>query len=111
MGHETGSRDFETRHEREYEKLRAGRDLNPADEAILRTFAGLVVRVHEARKELEFDGAVMSTEKGLVTHPAVDVEIKASAEMRGWVQRRPDLFGEQENKTATIRKFRAPNVA
>ena len=39
-------------------------------------------------------------------HPATEVEARCSAELRGWVRSRPDLFGEQKSSGPSgLRKF------
>ncbi|MDO5534152.1 MAG: P27 family phage terminase small subunit [Propionibacteriaceae bacterium] len=75
-------------------ELSAGRELSPFDEEAVRAFAGQVLRLREAQGRLESEGMIVGDSKGLpVEHPALGIERAASAEMRQWVARRPDLFG------------------
>lgn len=53
-----------------------------------------VVRMRDAQHRVDSEGLVVADEKGRpVRHPALDIELAASAECRAWVARRPDLFG------------------
>lgn len=78
----------------EVEALTQGRELSAVDVIAVEAFAGLSLRARDARAELEASGVLESTESGgTIAHPAADVERRASAELRGWVKDRPDLFG------------------
>ncbi|GAC71018.1 hypothetical protein GS4_47_00080 [Gordonia soli NBRC 108243] len=64
------------------------------DRAAITAFAGQVRRAESARDRIDTDGVVVEKANGdLVAHPAVEIERSASREIRGWVERRPDLFG------------------
>ena len=81
----------------EVEALRAGRDLNHFDLAAVETVAGLILRVREAQEAIQREGTIVDDGKGFpVEHPALVIEKRASQEIRGWVQQRPDLFGQQK---------------
>ncbi|WP_151530540.1 MULTISPECIES: P27 family phage terminase small subunit [Corynebacterium] len=81
----------------EFERIRAGRDLNAFDESVVSAVAALVIRLREAQETLAREGAIVDDGKGSpVEHPALQIEKRASAELRGWVKDRPDLFGEQK---------------
>lgn len=89
----------------EVNRLMAGRSLNDFDSEAVKTVAGLVLRIREARAVLDAEGVVTSTDKGVaMEHPAAKVERMASAEIRGWVKDRPDLFGER-GKTSSDDSF------
>ena len=77
-------------------RLSRGRVLDGFDCEAVETVADLIARVREARAIVADEGIVTARPSGeLVEHPAVKVERMASAEIRGWVKDRPDLFGEQ----------------
>ncbi|WP_288833684.1 P27 family phage terminase small subunit [uncultured Corynebacterium sp.] len=77
-------------------RLSRGRKLDGFDREAVETVADLIVRVREARAIVADEGVVVARPSGeLMEHPAVKVERMASAEIRGWVKDRPDLFGEQ----------------
>ncbi|WKD60910.1 hypothetical protein CCICO_04365 [Corynebacterium ciconiae DSM 44920] len=80
----------------EYERLRGGRDLNPVDVSAVLAVAGLSLRVKDAQRMIAAEGIMLERSDGMVEHPALMVEKRASAEIRGWVKDRPDLFGEQK---------------
>ena len=64
------------------------------DRAAIVAFAGQVRRAEAARVRIDADGVVVEKANGdLMAHPAVEIERSASREIRGWVERRPDLFG------------------
>lgn len=68
--------------------------LRPADVAAVEAFSAQVRRAEEARRRIDKEGIIVEDSKGFaVVHPALEVERAASREMRGWVDRRPDLFG------------------
>lgn len=74
--------------------LADGRELNEFDSRAVAIVAQLIGRVREAREIIAAEGAVVNKGSGEpVEHPAVKVERMASAEIRGWVKERPDLFG------------------
>lgn len=78
--------------------LSAERVVVGADIAALEAFCALVARMRDARARVDREGLVVADAKGLpVRHPALDIELAASAECRAWVARRPDLFGARES--------------
>ena len=89
----------------EVERLAAGRTLTAVDRAAVNAVAGLTMRVAEARRVLEAEGITVDVRGELKEHPAVGVEKKCSQEIRGWVEQRPDLFGQQKVSTPARRKF------
>ncbi|TQE43583.1 terminase [Corynebacterium phoceense] len=81
----------------EAERIRAGRELSEFDLSVVETVAGLTLRLQDAREAIEREGTIIDDGKGFpVEHPALMIEKRASAELRGWVKDRPDLFGEQK---------------
>ena len=73
-------------------------DLNPSsefDRAVVATVAGLLARVDEARADISARGVVVDGRE----NPACLIERAASAELRGWVKERPDLFGPRLQKS------------
>lgn len=89
----------------EVERLAAGRPLTEVDKSAVEAVAGLTMRVAEARRVLEAEGITIEVRGELKEHPAVGVEKKCSQEIRGWVEQRPDLFGQQKVSAPTRRKF------
>lgn len=91
------------------EKALAGdRALNEFDERAVQIVSQLIVRVRQARLIIADEGPVAAKESGeSIEHPAVKVERMASAEIRGWVKERPDLFGARSNGEARESKPRA----
>ena len=83
--------------------LNGGRELNEFDARAVAIVAQLIQRVREARAIIAEEGPVAAKGSGEpIEHPAVKVERMASAEIRGWVKERPDLFGAQEeDKTSS----------
>ncbi|MGV0327316.1 P27 family phage terminase small subunit [Corynebacterium confusum] len=78
------------------ERLSDGRQLTAFDQDAVATVAGLLERVAQARSIIAAEGPVAAKESGEpIEHPAVKVERMASAEIRGWVKERPDLFGKR----------------
>ena len=59
------------------------------DDVALGVVRELERRLEEARGVIAAEGVVLDGRP----HPAVEVEAKCSAELRGWVRARPDLFG------------------
>lgn len=87
------------------ERLGDGRDLSPFDEEAVATVAGLVRRVRDARARIDAEGTIIDDGKGFpIEHPALLIEKRASAELRGWVKDRPDLFGEKKVKQERKRR-------
>lgn len=77
-----------------------GADLNPSsefDRAVVATVAGLLARVDEARADISARGVVVYGRE----NPACLTERTASAELRGWVKERPDLFGPRVQSQAS----------
>ena len=89
----------------EVERLAAGRQLTAVDMSAVEAVAGLTMRVAEARRVLEAEGITIEVRGELKEHPAVGVEKKCSQEIRGWVEQRPDLFGQQKVSAPARRKF------
>ena len=79
------------------EKALAGdRALNEFDARAVQIVSQLIARVRQARLIIAAEGPVAAKESGEpIEHPAVKVERMASAEIRGWVKERPDLFGQR----------------
>lgn len=85
----------------EVERLRDGRDLSPFDLSVMQTVAGLNLRLIDARARIEAEGTIIEDSHGFpVEHPALAIEKRVSAEIRGWVDKRPDLFGAPKRKPA-----------
>lgn len=83
----------------EYDRLCSGRDLSEFDQSVVETVAGLTLRLKDAREAIEREGTIIDDGKGFpVEHPALLIEKRASAELRGWVKDRPDLFGGEANE-------------
>ncbi|MDT9411319.1 terminase [Corynebacterium rouxii] len=83
----------------EFERLCGGRDLNAFDREAVMAVAGLTVKVRDARDAVEREGLIIDDGRGFpVEHPALVIEKRCSAEIRGWVKDRPDLFGERKQK-------------
>ena len=97
--------DHDDRFAAEVERLAAGRPLTPVDKSAVEAVAGLTMRVAEARRVLEAEGITVDVRGELKEHPAVGVEKKCSQEIRGWVEQRPDLFGQQKVSAPARRKF------
>lgn len=97
--------DRDDRFAAEVERLAAGRPLAEVDKSAVEAVAGLTMRVAEARRVLEAEGITIEVRGELKEHPAVGVEKKCSQEIRGWVEQRPDLFGQQKASAPTRRKF------
>lgn len=90
----------------EVERLADGRVLSPADRSAVEAVAGLTMRVVQARRVLEVEGITVEDASGVLKeHPAVGVEKKASQEIRGWVDQRPDLFGQAKTGSPGRRRF------
>lgn len=78
--------------------LADGRELNEFDARAVAIVAQLIGRVREARMIIADEGPVAAKESGEpIEHPAVKVERMASAEIRGWIKERPDLFGQRSH--------------
>lgn len=81
--------------------LADGRELSEFDARAVAIVAQLIGRVREARAIIAEEGPVAAKESGEpIEHPAVKVERMASAEIRGWVKERPDLFGVRSHSDA-----------
>lgn len=70
------------------------RDLSASEMSAVRAFATQTVYLHDARELVARDGMVQFNEQtGMVSpHPAVGIAKAASAELRGWLTARPELF-------------------
>lgn len=67
-----------------------------SDDDVVNVVNGLVRQLVEARESLAELGTLVSDGHGGVReNPAARVERAASAELRGWVKDRPDLFSKQ----------------
>lgn len=87
-------------------RIRAHSDLNGFDNEAVQIVAALIGRVREAQRIIAEEGPLAAKESGEpIEHPAVKVERQASAEIRGWVKDRPDLFGEQKHAGPKREKF------
>lgn len=92
--------------------LRSSDTLSDFDAQAVETVAALLDRVRQAQDVVAKEGIIASKESGEpIEHPAVKVERAASAEIRGWVKERPDLFGEKRGGSHNVRKFRPTSVA
>lgn len=88
------------------ERIRARSDLGGFDAVAVQIVAALIQRVRQAQQVIAMDGPLAAKESGEpIEHPAVKVERQASAEIRGWVKDRPDLFGEQKQAGPKREKF------
>lgn len=77
------------------------------DRQAVEAFAGLVGQVSEARRVLAEDGVFVLDERGrLVESPAARSLRAASAEIRGWMKDRPDLFGAGKPVRSERRRFK-----
>lgn len=84
----------------------AGEARSAIDLEAIETVVGLVHQLDEARRVLSEVGVLVVAEDGTVReNPAARVERAASAELRGWVKDRPDLFGEQRAERPKREKF------
>lgn len=85
----------------EVERLTDGRSLNQFDKSAVEAVAGLNLRLVDARKSISAEGMVIDDGKGFpIEHPALLIEKRASAEIRGWVKDRPDLFGQRNSASS-----------
>lgn len=83
------------------EEIRDGRDLTPVDLVAVEAFVGVNRRLIEARARIESEGTIIEDSHGFpVSHPALAIEKQSSMELRGWVDKRPDLFGPAKRKPA-----------
>ena len=84
------------------EGLADGRELNEFDARAVKIVAQLIGRIREAREIIAAEGPVAAKESGEpIEHPAVKVERMASAEIRGWIKERPDLFGAPKEEESS----------
>lgn len=87
----------------EVERLRDGRELTPFDLSVMETVAGLNLRLIDARARIDAEGTIIEDSHGFpVEHPALAIEKRASAEIRGWVVQRADLFGAPKRKSPGV---------
>lgn len=85
--------------------LAKNRTLSAADQVAVDAVVALNRRRQQAQKILDAEGPVSSNDKGVpIEHPAAKVERGASAEIRGWVGSRPDLFGVADNAGQETKK-------
>ena len=80
-------------------RIQVRSDADGFDAEAVQIVAALIQRVREAQSLIEVQGPIWQE------HPAVKVERQASAEIRGWVKDRPDLFGEQKQAGPKREKF------
>lgn len=81
-----------------YRRLEGAGGASEFDTSAIEIVKALIGRVREARNIINDEGVVTSKPSGEpIEHPAVKVERMASAEIRGWVKDRPDLFGAQDD--------------
>lgn len=91
--------------EAEVERLADGRTLTPFDREAVETVAGLTLRLRDCRRRFLTEPIIFDDGEGAPTeHPALVIEKRCSAELRGWVKDRPDLFGERKQKTDRSRR-------
>ncbi|MGO3084254.1 hypothetical protein [Ancrocorticia populi] len=84
-----------------------GRDLSHQDMLQVEIVAGVIAQIHEAQALLADQGLTIAD--GTEQNPLVEVEKKLSLEVRGWIERRPDLFGQHKapgRHSTTTRKER-----
>lgn len=87
-------------------RIQAHSELNGFDTEAVQIVAALIQRVRQAQHIISMEGPLAAKESGEpIEHPAVKVERQASAEIRGWVKERPDLFGEQKQAGPKREKF------
>lgn len=85
--------DLFARTERQLLEAAAATD-DAKDRAALITFVALLRRADDARRRVDSEGLIVEDAKGYANpHPALAIETAASRELRGWIDRRPDLFG------------------
>lgn len=88
------------------QRIRAHSDADGFDAEAVQIVAALIQRVREAQSLIEVQGPIWLDHHGNPQeHPAVKVERQASAEIRGWVKDRPDLFGEKKQAGPKREKF------
>lgn len=70
------------------------RELSASEMAAVRAFATQAIYLHDARDLVARDGMTQFNEQtGMIApHPAVAIVKSASAELRGWLAARPELF-------------------
>lgn len=87
-------------------RISAAKRLNAFDSEAVQLVVQLIRRAREAREHLDEHGLVLRKENGdRYENPAAKVERGASAELRGWVKDRPDLFGENRSAKPKREKF------
>ncbi|RSZ61528.1 hypothetical protein EAH68_12760 [Corynebacterium hylobatis] len=89
--------DADVRRERDRvarKRIIGGREISEIDHVWVGIVSGLVAQIEEVRTLIERDGVLVNGE----AHPGFDVQRKASQEIRGWIERRPDLFGGDKIK-------------
>jgi len=71
--------------------------LNAFDRRVVDLVEGLLEDFQAARSEIERSGLMVRNDYGdLEENPAAQASRRASAELRGWVKERPDLFGPHQ---------------
>lgn len=77
--------------------------LNAFDRRVVDLVEGLLEDFQAARSEIERLGLMIRNDYGdLVENPAALAARRASAELRGWVKERPDLFGPHQPATQDV---------
>lgn len=74
------------------QRIKGERELSESDMVYVELVASMVAQIEEARAVIARDG-VLSSEGA---HPGFEIVKKMSMEIRGWVERRPDLFGQHK---------------
>lgn len=86
----------------ERELIERAQDAPANDRAAILTFVAQMRRSENARLRIESEGLIIEDSKGYpIPHPAIDIERAASRELRGWIDRRPDLFGSPTSTAST----------
>ena len=82
--------------------LPAREGLNEFDQRVVALVEGLLQDFNDAREVVVRDGLMVRDDRGeLQENPAALAQRRASAELRGWVKERPDLFGPRQQNPAS----------
>ncbi|MBB1022954.1 MULTISPECIES: hypothetical protein [unclassified Dietzia] len=82
-------------------------DLTMVDRIAIEAYAGQLLRMRAARRRADQD-LLREGERGVAVSPAVEIERAASAELRQWVSRRPDLFATAKPEEVPAGDGRSP---